>query len=131
MAEYLLYGMLAIFLGVYLLCFLYIKLWRSAHHVEHLRRQIRRAQHTPVGSGYHPTKKLKVMKGPFCRGTNCPVTAHCERFKANIDMKKDAYLASVPYSKEKGKCAFYLGTLPGDAWLTLKNILNGKDGPQV
>lgn len=60
---------------------------------------------------------------PFCRGDGCPQKETCERYKSDINMKRDDYLASVPWDVRRKKCEFYLGLLPGSVWHSLQDIL--------
>lgn len=70
------------------------------------------------------------MTHPFCNGSECPLTHHCMRFKADIDIKKDVHFSFPPYNHEKGKCAFFSDGNP-DSLLRKVNDFIASHSPPV
>jgi hypothetical protein len=48
------------------------------------------------------------MQKPYCPGTNCPLTKSCDRYKPQIDVKKEIHFSEVPYDHVKGKCGHFI-----------------------
>jgi hypothetical protein len=48
------------------------------------------------------------MTKPYCPGTNCPLTGSCDRYKQQIDMKKEIHFSEVPYDHNREKCTYQI-----------------------
>jgi hypothetical protein len=48
------------------------------------------------------------MQKPYCPGTNCPLKGSCNRYKPNIDVKKEIHFSEVPYDPSEEKCTYLL-----------------------
>lgn len=66
------------------------------------------------------------MTKPYCPGTNCPIKGSCDRYKLQIDVKKEVHFSEVPYNHSENKCTFHIRAGEKDKLLNrINDIENG------
>jgi hypothetical protein len=66
------------------------------------------------------------MTKPYCPGTNCPLKETCDRFKTQIDVKKEVHFSEVPYDHKRNKCTYHIKQ--GETDKLLNRINDIEDG---
>jgi hypothetical protein len=65
---------------------------------------------------------------PKCTGAGCPLKLTCDRYKPNVDKKKEEHFSVPPYDSEREKCSWHIE--PGIEDSLSKRLNDLKNGNQ-